>query len=300
MIRDLKNISAKKFATAPNGSEGEYTSYIVADSPSDAFLDKKDYIAIKIAGVWRFVYPEEGREVYVEDLNLKFKWEDGAWVEVENLLSNFTTGDITSRNYQTPSGYVNGDGVTKLLSLGFELQFETTDYSIYSLKDSAGNYLERVTIYADTHSTYLEKIDVFNYQVLFADSLDFAQQVHFKNGTLQINYYGHSGLLRTRQFNDTNSELIRVFATDGYTETIIYPNGTVTTSTKNSSHQILNSATSYANGSITAKQYYEGSSAKEYLYLGMQVQGDVDVRLYDDSHTLQGEKVLTKLELRNV
>lgn len=65
--------------TAPPGSPAEGDAYIVAATATGDWVGKEDDIAYFFGGIWKFITPNEGWEIWVTDEALRVLFLSGSW-----------------------------------------------------------------------------------------------------------------------------------------------------------------------------------------------------------------------------
>ena len=91
--------------TAPPASPAEGDRYLVASSPTGAWLGHSGHIAFREAGVWRFAIPKAGWRLWVVAESLFLLFNGTLWIDLRdfdelqnmNLLGVNTTADATNK-----------------------------------------------------------------------------------------------------------------------------------------------------------------------------------------------------------
>lgn len=87
----------KDLATPP-GSPAAGDSYIIAGSPTGAWVGKAFNFVSYLDGAWQFVPPINGFRVYVSDEALYYRYNGSAWVQEPNSVLGTTQRLVQSAN----------------------------------------------------------------------------------------------------------------------------------------------------------------------------------------------------------
>jgi hypothetical protein len=77
---------------APPSSPAPGSCYIVADSPTGAWLGRADYLAAFTIGGWRFVAPTDGQTVHVRLTGTKAIYREGVWELADGPIASPSGG----------------------------------------------------------------------------------------------------------------------------------------------------------------------------------------------------------------
>ena len=88
----------------PSPSPG--SCYIVAASPTGAWLGKADCLAGFTTGGWRFVEPTDGQTVYVRSTGTRAIYREGAWELTGGLIASPSGGSTVDAEARSAIGQI--------------------------------------------------------------------------------------------------------------------------------------------------------------------------------------------------
>lgn len=130
-------VKDKDLATPP-GSPASSDAYIVAGSPTGAWVGWAKSIAFYMNGAWAFITPIEGTKAYVQDEDITYEYSGSAWAaytisgltestDSEMWTGTSTTTRVTPRRIFTAAAPVTvASGTTITLDGNAGINFKTT------------------------------------------------------------------------------------------------------------------------------------------------------------------------------
>ena len=123
-IESILNIGAiDKGINTPPSSPNNGDLYIIGSSPTDEWSDNSQNIAYYDSG-WKFIIPNEGMTIWVNDEDLHYSWNGTNWIIGSNdtIQSNLITFDTLSGDVQVK---INKDTSSDKASFLFQTGFSS-------------------------------------------------------------------------------------------------------------------------------------------------------------------------------
>lgn len=106
MLEQMGNyLVVKDRATAPPGTPVDGDTYLIIATATGIWAGKENQLALRVGSSWKYVTPIEGTAAYVQDENVRYRFDGSAWgIEPNNVsIATPDLDDLGDVNTGTPA-----------------------------------------------------------------------------------------------------------------------------------------------------------------------------------------------------